>query len=228
MSIIIIFKVHMHCIQSLHTQKIVILSGAGVSAESGIPTIRSSDGLWQIFSWTKLASIDAWLPDPAALLDFFNYIRELIAPNEANLSLKRLEDRYEVFIITQNIDNLHEKVGSQTVIYVHSEIDYAHSEHNATVRLKLNGKPLFIGNLASGHHQLRPDVVLFGEDMHNLELCQRYMPPADKVLVIGTSLSVYPINIPLKLSPKNSKKSSFIYILKNDITDFNLFKTEQA
>ena len=199
----------MHCIQSPHTQKIVILSGAGISAESGIPTFRSSDGLWQRFSWTKLASIDAWQRNPAAVLNFFNDRRDLTlkaAPNEAHLSLQRLEEKYEVVIITQNVDNLHEKAGSQTVIHVHGEIDYAQSEQDPTVRIKLNGKPIFIGDLATDHHQLRPDVVLFGEDVRNFDLCQHHISTADKVLVIGTSLSVYPTNTLVKLSPKQAEK----------------------
>jgi NAD-dependent deacetylase len=179
----------------LNPQKVVVLSGAGISAESGLPTFRDSNGLWENHSWQEVASPSGWRDNPALVLQFYNERRRRAweaQPNAAHLALAQLQDRYEVLVITQNIDELHERAGSKHVIHVHGELAYARSEADEQLRIRIDGEPIELGQLASDGQQLRPDVVWFGEQIRHFDECVRHVTTADIVLIVGTSLSVFP------------------------------------
>lgn len=175
--------------------KIVILSGAGMSAESGLPTFRDSNGLWQRFSWQELASPEGWRRHPEAVLAFYNERRAHACqaqPNAAHLAIAELERSYEVIVITQNVDGLHERAGSTNVVHLHGQLAYARSSEDTQLRYRIDDAPIEIGQLAEDGTQLRPDIVWFGEDVELMPMARAHVATAAKVLVVGTSLSVYP------------------------------------
>ncbi len=174
--------------------KVVVLSGAGVSAESGIKTFRDADGLWEGYDVMEVASPQGWLKDPAMVLDFYNQRRRQlleVQPNEAHHTLVRLEEYYDVTIITQNIDDLHERAGSSKVVHLHGEILKARStsDPNHIVEWKSD---LNLGDLCIHKTQLRPHVVWFGESVPMIETAAMITSTADYVIIVGTSLQVYP------------------------------------
>ena len=180
-------------------QKLVVLTGAGISAESGLATFRDTNGLWKQYDAKKLASLDGFKENPQAVLDFYNYRRnELLnaKPNYAHLLLAELEKYYKVTIITQNVDNLHERAGSTHVIHLHGELTKVTSSKD-----KLNPRyikdyplniPIRIGDKAGDDSQLRPFIVWFGESVYAMEVAIDWITDADIFIVIGTSLTVYP------------------------------------
>ena len=180
-------------------QKLVVLTGAGISAESGLATFRDTNGLWKQYDAKKLASLDGFKENPQAVLDFYNYRRnELlnVKPNYAHLLLAELEKWYKVTIITQNVDNLHERAGSTHVIHLHGELTKVTSSKD-----KLNPRyikdyplniPIRIGDKAGDDSQLRPFIVWFGESVYAMEVAIDWIMEADIFVVIGTSLTVYP------------------------------------
>ena len=175
--------------------KIVILSGAGLSAESGLPTFRDSAGLWQLHSWLDLASPEGWQRDPSLVLDFYNDRRALAwaaAPNAAHRAIAELERSYVVVVITQNVDELHERAGSTNVLHLHGQLAYVRGTGPSSLRYKVDGAPIALGQLCDEDTQLRPDIVWFGEETQNMDLARAHVASAAKVLVVGTSLSVYP------------------------------------
>lgn len=175
-------------------KKIVVLSGAGISAESGLGTFRDSDGLWEKYDVNDVATIDAWYKNPALVLDFYDQRRKQVLaanPNPAHHALAMLEDFFEVTIVTQNIDDLHERAGSKNVIHLHGEILKGRSvvtDFNL-YPVKSNIK---LGDLAPDGHQLRPHVVWFGEAVPKMIHAERVVRKADILIVVGTSLNVYP------------------------------------
>lgn len=176
--------------------KIVVLSGAGISAESGLPTFRSSGGLWKAHAWEEVASPQGWERNPELVLSFFNERRAQAwnaAPNAAHMAIAALEASFEVVVITQNVDELHERAGSSNVIHVHGNIAYARGTSPANWRYRLDGAPIFMGQQCQDGTQLRPDVVWFGEGVQFLEASREHMASAARVLVVGTSLSVFPV-----------------------------------
>ena len=176
--------------------QIVVLSGSGISAESGLPTFRDSNGIWKNYRWEEVASPEAWKSKPGLVLEFYNERRAqawLARPNAAHLALGRLENYFNVVVITQNVDELHERGGSKNVIHVHGNIAYSRSSMNPDIRYRIDGAPIILGQTAQDGSQLRPDVVWFGEEVKDMEECRNHMASADKVLVVGTSLVVYPI-----------------------------------
>ena len=176
-------------------RKVVVLSGAGISAESGLPTFRDSNGLWENHSWQEVASPGGWRENPALVLQFYNERRRRAVeaqPNGAHLALARLQEHYEVVVVTQNVDDLHERAGSKRVIHVHGELAYARSEADERIRVRIGGEPIELGQLASDERQLRPDVVWFGEQIRHFDASVQHVMTAGIVLVVGTSLSVYP------------------------------------
>lgn len=176
--------------------KLVIFSGSGVSAESGLPTFRDSNGLWNSYSWEDVSSPQGWKRNPEAVLAFYNE-RRLKAwhavPNAAHQAIASLETSYDVVVITQNVDELHERAGSINVIHVHGQIAYARGTSEARKRYRIEGSPISMGQLCDDGTQLRPDVVWFGEDVQFLEEARAHIASAGKVLVVGTSLSVFPV-----------------------------------
>ena len=176
-------------------KNVVILTGAGMSAESGISTFRDSDGLWERYRIEDVATYDAYLRNPALVLDFYNQRRRELfkaMPNEGHRQLVRLEEKYNVFIVTQNIDNLHERAGSSQVLHLHGELTKARSERNDDLVVEIGNKDINIGDLAPDGAQLRPHIVWFGEAVPNIEPASSLCEQADFFIVIGTSMNVYP------------------------------------
>ena len=175
-------------------RKLVVLSGAGISAESGLKTFRDSDGLWEGYDVTEVATPGAWRKDPARVLEFYNMRRRDVAaaaPNEAHTGLAPLEQDFNVTIITQNIDDLHERGGSSRVLHLHGEIFKMRSERNAHLIYPIR-EDIKLGDRAEDGAQLRPHIVWFEEPVPAIEQALPVVASADIFLVIGTSLAVYP------------------------------------
>jgi len=180
-------------------QNIVVFTGAGISAESGIPTFRDSNGMWNKYDAKKLASVAGFEENPQAVLDFYNARRKNlleVQPNHAHIALAELEKIHDVTIITQNVDNLHERAGSTKVIHLHGELSKVTSSKN-----RLNPEcikeypldvPIKLGDKAIDGSQLRPYIVWFGEYLNTMEIAIDIVKYADIFVVIGTSLVVYP------------------------------------
>src|SRR5688572_7705691 len=175
-------------------KKLVILTGAGISAESGLKTFRDSDGLWEGYNIEDVATPRAWRKDPALVLEFYNYRRQQVRsaqPNAAHYGLVELENDFDVSIITQNIDDLHERAGSKHILHLHGEIFKMRSEKNPGLIYPIEGD-ISIGELAEDGHQLRPAIVWFEEPVPMIEPAIEITESADIFLVVGTSLVVYP------------------------------------
>jgi len=180
---------------AVNAQTIVVLSGSGLSAESGLPTFRDAAGLWRQHSWQQLASPEGWRANPALVLEFYNERRArawAAQPNAAHLAIAALETAYDVVVVTQNVDALHERAGSTKVLHVHGELSYARGTGPGRKRYRIDGAPIELGQLCEEGTQLRPDIVWFGEETQFMEEAREHVAAADKVLVVGTSLSVYP------------------------------------
>ena len=173
---------------------IVILTGAGISAESGIKTFRDSDGLWMGHDINEVATPRGFAKDPALVLDFYNQRRrevKNVEPNFAHIGLGELEENFTVTIITQNIDDLHERGGSQNIIHLHGEILKMRSCADTSKIYPIDGD-ILVGDLSDDGNQLRPDIVWFEEEVPMIETAVEVVRAADIFVVIGTSLQVYP------------------------------------
>ena len=176
-------------------KKLVVLTGAGISAESGIPTFRGADGLWEGHDVMEVASPQGWAKNQALVLDFYNQRRKAVLeaePNKAHKILAELEQYYDVQIITQNIDDLHERGGSSNVLHLHGEIKKARSCADENLVYELEGWESKEGDLCEKGSQLRPHIVWFGEMVPMIEPAAKITGSADILLVVGTSLQVYP------------------------------------
>jgi NAD-dependent deacetylase len=179
---------------SLRKKKIVVLTGAGVSAESGLKTFRDSDGLWEGYDIEEVATPRAWKKNPQLVLDFYNYRRKNVLdaqPNPAHLGLAELEKHFDVQIITQNIDDLHERAGSTKVLHLHGEILKMRSERNEELVYEIR-EDMKLGDLANDGAQLRPNIVWFEEPVPLIEQAIPLVQSADIFIIVGTSLVVYP------------------------------------
>ncbi|SEH35692.1 SIR2 family NAD-dependent protein deacylase [Chryseobacterium culicis] len=175
-------------------KKLTILSGAGISAESGIKTFRDGDGLWENHNVTDVASPEGWRRDRALVLEFYNQRRRQlheVQPNEAHQLLAELEKYFEVQIVTQNIDDLHERAGSTDILHIHGELFKSCSCNNKNLIYEQK-EDINIGDKAEDGAQLRPFIVWFGEDVPLYHTAREIVKEADILLVIGTSLQVYP------------------------------------
>ena len=175
-------------------RKLVVLTGAGISAESGLKTFLDSDGLWEGYDVTQVATPGAWKNDPGMVLDFYNMRRRDVAaasPNAAHRGLAQLEADFDVHIITQNIDDLHERAGSSNVLHLHGEIFKMRSEMNDQLIYEIRND-IRIGDLANDGAQLRPHIVWFEEAVPLIGPASRLVNSADIFVVVGTSLLVYP------------------------------------
>ena len=191
-------------------QKIVILSGAGVSAESGLSTYRDSNGLWKQYAWQELASPEGWRKNPQAVLEFYNERRAQAwqaQPNAAHQAIARLEQAYHVVVVTQNVDALHERGGSTNVIHLHGELAYARGTSPARRRRLLEDRPIALGDLCEDGTQLRPDIVWFGEDVPLIAVAADEVRRADRILVVGTSLLVHPAASLVHHAPRHAEKA---------------------
>ena len=176
-------------------QKIVVLTGAGISAESGIPTFRDAGGLWEGYRVEDVASPEGWRKARDLVLDFYNQRRKGIRnaqPNPGHTSLAELEKKFEVVVITQNIDDLHERGGSSNVMHLHGEIFKARSSVDETLIYDLGDKDIQLGDKCARGSQLRPHIVWFGEAVPMIEQAVLEVMEADIVMIIGTSMVVYP------------------------------------
>jgi len=175
-------------------KKIVILSGAGISQESGISTFRDANGLWENNNIMEVASIQGWIKNRELVLDFYNKRRRQLAevvPNEAHTIIAELQSQYSVCVITQNVDDLHERAGSKNVIHLHGELYKACSSRDKKINLTWKND-IVIGDKATDGSQLRPFIVWFGEDVPMMAQATEIVQTADILIVIGTSLQVYP------------------------------------
>jgi NAD-dependent protein deacetylase/lipoamidase len=175
-------------------KKLVILSGAGMSAESGLKTFRDSDGLWEGHDIMEVASPIGWAKNPEVVLDFYNKRRAQLLevhPNRGHEILAELEERFDIAIVTQNVDDLHERAGSTNVLHLHGELFKARSIANENHILDWK-TDLHLGNLDENGNQLRPHIVWFGEEVPAIEPAIDIVETADILIVIGTSLQVYP------------------------------------
>ncbi len=178
-------------------KKIVVLSGAGISAESGIQTFRDSNGLWENYAIEEVATPEAWRRDPDLVTEFYNLRRKQVVeaePNAAHVFFANLEEHFDVHIVTQNIDDLHERAGSKKVLHLHGNIRLAKSSGPNQERkyYPINGASLSKNDLCDDGFRLRPHVVWFGEEVPALQEAAELVSDADILVVIGTSLNVYP------------------------------------
>jgi NAD-dependent deacetylase len=176
-------------------RKLVVLSGAGMSQESGISTFRDANGLWENFNVTEVASPLAWKRDMDLVLRFYNQRRKNVLsaqPNQGHILIAELEKEFDVQIITQNVDDLHERAGSTKVLHLHGEIRKARSTLNPNFVYNIDGAELNRGDLCELGSQLRPHIVWFGEEVPEIHRAIKIVETADLFLVIGTSLEVYP------------------------------------
>jgi NAD-dependent deacetylase len=176
-------------------QNIIVLTGAGISAESGLKTFRDSDGLWEGYDIEDVATPEAWQRNPAMVQQFYNERRKTVLeaqPNAAHYALARLQDRYDVTIITQNIDDLHERAGSNKVVHLHGIITRSQSSLNPNLTYPIAGSDIGMHEVCELGSPLRPHVVWFGEEVPMIETAARLCSSADVFMLIGTSLAVYP------------------------------------
>jgi NAD-dependent deacetylase len=189
-------------------KKIVVFTGAGISAESGIKTFRDTDGLWEEYKISEVATPEAWYKNPALVQDFYNKRRKQVMeaqPNKAHYALAELEKHFDVQIITQNIDDLHERAGSKNVLHLHGEIMKARSTASEKLIYPVKNGIISMGDKCEKGFQLRPHVVWFGEEVPNMDIACEIASKADVLITIGTSLSVYPAAGLIYYTPKKSK-----------------------
>lgn len=190
-------------------KRLVVLTGAGISAESGLKTFRGSDGLWEGYNIMDVATPEAWAKNPALVQQFYNERRIQVLqakPNEAHLQLVALEEYFDVQIITQNIDDLHERAGSTQITHLHGVITYAQSDQDSNLIYPLKSDKIEMGQFCELGSQLRPHVVWFGEAVPMIENAAVICEQADVFMVIGTSLAVYPAAGLIDFVPTGVKK----------------------
>ncbi|MGI9542190.1 MAG: SIR2 family NAD-dependent protein deacylase [Cyclobacteriaceae bacterium] len=175
--------------------KIVVLSGAGISAESGVPTFRDADGLWEGYDIMEVATPQGWERNPELVLEFYNQRRKnasTVVPNQGHIILAELESDFEVSIVTQNVDNLHERAGSSNVLHLHGELFKSRSTLDESLVYPIEGWELKLGDCCEKGSQLRPHIVWFGEMVPMMESAMKEVLQANIFIVVGTSLAVYP------------------------------------
>jgi len=198
-------------------KKLIVLTGAGMSSESGIRTFRDSGGLWEEYDISEVATPEAWHKNMELVLRFYNERRRQLAgckPNDGHLGLARLEKYFDVQIITQNIDDLHERAGSTKILHLHGELTRARSTADPSIIKAIGYNDINPGDHCSKGSQLRPHIVWFGEDVPMLEEAVRLTSEADIFVVIGSSLNVYPAAGIINYAPQ---KASLWLIDPNDV-----------
>jgi NAD-dependent deacetylase len=190
-------------------KRLVVFTGAGISAESGIKTFRDAGGLWEQYRIEDVATFEAWTRNRERVLEFYNQRRKQVleaSPNAAHAFIAELEKKFDVHVITQNVDDLHERAGSKKVLHLHGEIMKARSTVDPKLVYPLNGHELKPGDLCQKGSQLRPHIVWFGELVPEMDNANLLAGTADLFVVIGTSLNVYPaagiLNFVLPYAPK--------------------------
>lgn len=194
----------------MERRKIVVFSGAGVSAESGLGTFRDSGGLWERFKIEEVATPEAWAKDPAMVTEFYNLRRKQCyeaQPNAAHQAIAKLEEKYDVIVITQNVDDLHERAGSSKVTHLHGELAKVKSSgpNQEKAYYQQEHWEVKMGDLCPDGYQLRPHVVWFGEAVPMMDMAVEQIQDADIVIVVGTSLNVYPAAGLIHYAPSQAK-----------------------
>lgn len=203
---------------NLEKPRIVVLSGSGISAESGLKTFRDSGGLWEGYSIYDVATPEAWESNPETVLDFYNIRRDQVRnaePNAAHYALVQLEKTFDVRIVTQNVDDLHERAGSRHVLHLHGEIMKARSSADSSLIYPLGERNIEIGDTCEKGSQLRPHVVWFGEMVPAMVEAAEQFAYATALIVIGTSLAVYPAAGLVDAAPQEARK----YVVNPDIPE---------
>ncbi|MCK9208462.1 MAG: NAD-dependent deacylase [Salinivirgaceae bacterium] len=193
----------------MEKKKMVVLTGAGMSAESGISTFRDSGGLWEKYRIEDVATPEAFAKNPKLVLDFYNLRRKQldeVQPNMGHLSLSRLQEFFDVFIITQNVDNLHERAGSKQILHLHGELTKVRSTKYPQLIYDIGTKAIQLGDVCEKGTQLRPHIVWFGEAVPAIEAAVELTAQADIFVIIGTSLNVYPTASLVMYAPAGSRK----------------------
>lgn len=207
-------------------KNIVVITGAGISAESGISTYEDPDGIWELNNYDQVASAKGWKENREKVLAFWNEIRKIVLraqPNSAHFALVQLEQYFHVNIITQNVDDLHERAGSTRVLHLHGEITKARSSLDRKLIYDLEGKDILLGERCEKNSQLRPHVVWFGEHVPLFSQAREIVKAADLMLVIGCALDVYPAaNLVVKL-----KRDIPIYTINTSVEEESEFNVKQ-
>lgn len=199
------FYIFMDNYSNFLMKNIVVFSGAGISAESGLKTFRDTDGLWENHNIEDVATPEAWAKNPKLVLEFYNARRKQVLeaePNEAHIAIPKLEKKFNVTVITQNIDNLHERAGSKNVIHLHGEILKSRSVLTGKT-YHIKSTELNIGDYCEKKSQLRPHIVWFGEEVPKMTEAQAICKKAEILIIVGTSLSVYPAANLIDFTSKN-------------------------
>ncbi len=201
-------------------KKIAVLTGAGISAESGLKTFRDSDGLWEGYNIEDVATPEAWRRNPKLVQDFYNERRKNVLaaqPNAAHYALAKLEEKYDVTIITQNIDDLHERGGSSKVVHLHGIITRSQSSKNPKLTYPINGWEIKMDEVCELGSPLRAHVVWFGEEVPMIETAAQICTQADLFILVGSSLAVYPAAGLVNYVPRGVPK----YIVDPKIPELN-------
>lgn len=212
-------------------KQIVVFTGAGISAESGLSTFRDSDGLWNQYPVEMLATKQAFEQDPELVLSFYNDRIEkanAALPNSAHVAISSLEEAFEVTVITQNVDDLHERAGSSKVIHLHGELNFAQSSIDASLIYNWHGEPIMMGQQCELGSQLRPNIVLFGEPVMHLNEARILIRNADKVLAVGSSLTVQPAANLLNKARFHSEKILISRDVKKKPFGYNYIRGDAA
>ena len=188
-------------------KKIIVLTGAGMSAESGISTFRDSGGLWENYDVMEVAHIDSWRKNKELMIRFYNERRKQLSdvePNEGHKILAELENQFDVTIVTQNVDNLHERAGSSKIIHLHGELTKACSSNDKSHVIDIGYKEINLGDKSDDGSQLRPFIVWFGEAVPEIDKAAKEVSQADIIIIVGTSMQVYPAAGLINYSPSGT------------------------
>jgi len=202
-------------------KKLVAFTGSGISAESGLKTFRDSDGLWEEYSVYDVATPEAWQRNRKLVLDFYNARRSQVInakPNAAHYALAKLESNYDVYVITQNVDDLHERAGSKNVLHLHGELMKSQSSLDSKLTYPISGSELNEGDKCEYGSQLRPFIVWFGEEVPMILRAAEIISEAEILIIVGTSLQVYPAAGLIQYSLNVAKK---YYV--DPLADTNIF-----
>lgn len=211
-------------------KKLVVFTGAGISQESGIKTFRDEDGTWDEYNVDEVATLDGWRRDRQKVLDFYNKRKSelnTVGPNQAHILLAELEQHFDVTIITQNVDDLHERAGSTNILHLHGQLTLMCSSNNKRLTLPYD-KDIKIGDKHEDGSQLRPFIVWFGEDVPLIVDAQEIVMKADIFVVVGTSLEVWPANNLVKYTYKADELIIIDKKIKSDLPAMQYFEKIQA
>ena len=211
-------------------KKLVVFTGAGISQESGIKTFRDEDGTWDEYNVDEVATLDGWRRDRQKVLDFYNKRKSelnTVGPNQAHILLAELEQHFDVTIITQNVDDLHERAGSTNILHLHGQLTLMCSSNNKRLTLPYD-KDIKIGDKHEDGSQLRPFIVWFGEDVPLIVDAQEIVMKADIFVVVGTSLEVWPANNLVKYTYQADELIIIDKKIKSDLPAMQYFEKIQA